>query len=146
MSIKTWKDKYYPINATKVKKKDQLGAIEHSLLKWKGLKPKALEKHGLFGDEDGIRAIGSTDCEPENYLDVNGDTCALCHITNMSCHTCPITIATGNRCDLSRWDNPSPFKVWQTDQNPKPMIAVLKKTLKHYQAKAKTEKVCPPSR
>lgn len=126
MSMKTWKKKFYPIEAVDVDG-GTIAAIEHSLLKWKGLKPKALEKHGLWVDPDGIYDVADGD---RDTFEVNADTCALCQLVDLSCHRCPITLATGKRCDLN---DHSPFITWLNSEDPKPMIAVLKKTLKHYQ-------------
>ena len=42
MSIKTWKEEFYPIPAQET---EQSNAIQHSLTKWTGFIPSNLEKH-----------------------------------------------------------------------------------------------------
>lgn len=121
MSAKSWKEEFYPIPASKTKKKD---ALAHSLQKWRGLTDSAVHKHGL--------------AEPP--IAVNGDTCALCNfyfnaVTPTRCikngYACPLFEARGVRCDMGDF---APFTEYE-EGDPIPMIKLLRK-LKNKQDKA----------
>lgn len=47
MSIQSWIDEFYPVTAEECLPDD---ALEHSIKKWEGLQPDALERHGLLLD------------------------------------------------------------------------------------------------
>lgn len=67
MSIKTWKEEFYPVKPRKSMTTKE--AIEHSLRKWEGLRKSNLKKHGLeqvfwgdailesVGDERGDQSV-----------------------------------------------------------------------------------------
>ena len=85
MSIATWIGEFYPVNAQDCPKED---ALEHSILKWKGALPEALEKHGLDLREGVLLAP-----DGKFYFDVY--SCALCYHymrpleNELPCKGCP---------------------------------------------------------
>jgi len=120
MSMKTWRDKYYPVEAFKVPKAD---AVEHSYRKWLGARPKNLKQHGLYRDGDRVLEIGG-----KSEFCFNIFTCSLCYhymdATAVECVTCPLTIVLGYPCD--EYIN-SPFLKWSLTGDPEPMIKALRK-------------------
>lgn len=127
MSIQSWYEEYYPINATAVAGERE--AIEHSLQKWRGFLPENLSKHKVFVnvnkmvDEEGQRA---------QNLD-EGDSCALCKLfldfTNESrrCCDCPIVKSGQASC----YNKGSAF-MHSSIRDPRLMIYVLEQTLVRY--------------
>ena len=136
MSLESWKKEFYsPISKAS---KNKITAIEHSLQKWKGLLPVNLAKHEMV-----ISANRDIYDRNNAELEINADSCSLCkyrdslaYTDGNYCDKCPITIATGDSCDFSNRDYPSsersPWRIWSNSHNPKPMIEVLEKTLKHF--------------
>jgi len=98
MSLATWKEEFYPVDAGACPR-DQ--ALEHSILKWTGLLPENLEKHGVRK-----RASYIEDSEEKDWLSIDANSCALCkhyYISTYGCshevNTCPIVRVTGTTCD-----------------------------------------------
>ena len=113
MSLKTWKEEFYPIPADEVPESQ---ALAHSLRNWEGLRKENLEKHG----------VESTD----SYVDempIDSSTCALCqhHVVVETCATCPLSVRGGEvpyNCDPE-------YGVWVRDGNPEPMIELIKNAI-----------------
>lgn len=124
MSLKTWKEEFYPIRAKHVSEEED--AVEHSLRKWIGLRKENLDKHristGWIGISDG-----------DEYVYIDSSTCALCQryfddeAVN-ECASCPLFDLLGKRCDNG---DDSPFVIWGEYENPEPMIAALEQLVKH---------------
>lgn len=139
MSMTTWKREYLPgfddfegrwgLYTKKhmdTKTLRQLDAL--SRLKWRGLRPRSLEKHG-------VSAIMIKDAHLDDWR-----TCPYCISCTENGHTecrdCPITKATGLHCDQTnandwRATTPSPWDTWRDpDRNsdPRLMIRVLEQT------------------
>lgn len=120
MSLQTWKDEFYPVDASEVSQEE---AVAHSLRKWIGLRKENIAKHGVGGEL------------PFSVLDVAGaslpidaNSCSLClHYSDSGCPTCPITRAQGHPCDVAGGIGGSQWRKWRDDDNPEPMIAVLEK-------------------
>jgi hypothetical protein len=111
MSDQSWIDEYYPVEAKDV---SEAGALEHSLRKWRGLRPANLARHGLS--------------EPPIWVDCT--TCALCvqcSPHDNGCAKCPLYQVRGNvRCDRTRQDEKrAPYWEWTKRSNPEPMIQWL---------------------
>lgn len=123
MSLKTWKEEFYPIDAEYVSEED---AVEHSLRKWIGLRKENLDKHRISTGWTGI-----SDGDEDVYID--SSTCALCQryfddeAVN-ECASCPLFDLLGKRCDNG---DDSPFVIWGEYENPEPMIAALEQLVKH---------------
>lgn len=131
MSLKTWKEEFYPITAYECEKED---ALNHSLQKWIGMCTKNLKKHEChideFGDvEDNYQA--------EHPLSINDESCALCvHHLEDCCETCPLAIARKDsrsdyvKCDQKRvGENISPWASFKNTDIPKNMIYWLKRAV-----------------
>ena len=98
MSFDTWKEEFYPVDADDCPREQ---ALEHSILKWTGLLPENLEKHGVKKETSYIG-----DLDGENWLRIDAGSCALCkhHWSGKwGCRhevsLCPIMRVTGNTCD-----------------------------------------------
>lgn len=130
MSLKTWKEEFYPVDARSPEA--QADPVAHSLRKWEGLRPEAMAKHG-------VRRCLTHSITDDNYfpMPVDAVSCALCQRGNPSrnkkppckCDTCPLALSRGGTaCDKAR-DNEtlSPWESWELDANPEPMIAALKR-------------------
>ncbi len=150
MSVKTWKDEFYPTPADSTTPEE---AIAHSLQKWIGLRRENLEKHKVKILEYAVVGEGRQHFEviqPKDKVEINSDTCALCHHFHddedvlvdeeqdewSHCTRCPLYKARDNRaCDQCRGDeDDSPwgefghrFNRWGA--NPEPMIYWLEQTL-----------------
>jgi hypothetical protein len=135
MSLKTWKEEFYPHPANETNK--GIPAILHSLSKWRGLNPSNLKRHRL---EIGVGGKLYDKKIPRNSLEINADSCSLCyHYMNSNyldnCITCPIYWTHERRCTTLNSLGLSEWKIWLHSFNPKPMIKLLEKTLKLYRLK-----------
>lgn len=118
MSLKTWKEEFYSTEANKVKRGD---ALDHSIQKWIGLRPKNIKKHGLYLECADLM-------DDDNIFGINADSCALCQRylkprKDNSCATCPLFKFLGRRCDDGE---DSPYMIFDYTNNPEPMIKALK--------------------
>ena len=129
MSMSTWKKEFYPIDASKIK--TEKGAIKHSLRKWEGLLQKNLKKHKMTASHR-----YHLEDENDNRLRINGDSCALCRLINSKCNECPIVKCGFGPCDWGS-DNNDGWRRWIDNDDPKPMIKLLKKVLKKYEEQSK---------
>jgi hypothetical protein len=123
VSLKTWKDEFYPVEADKTE--PGIEAIEHSLRKWRGLRAENLAKHDCGESRgtiyDGIRVF-----------DVNNMSCALCFhaaewngmLGSGDCDDCPLRDYLGRSCDESL-EEPMPYVVYRRNGDVEPMIEAL---------------------
>lgn len=145
MSLKTWKQEFYPVDAEDVVSHganyDEIAIdmIKHSLTKWRGLTKDNLDKHDLVQDWRYIKEATL------RTFEIDGYSCSLCceyrNITFKDpCEQCPITIATGIRQDTygARVDPCSvEYHCFLDDGGgPEPMIRLLERTLEFYEARA----------
>jgi hypothetical protein len=127
MSLDTWKAEFYPITAKECPVEQ---AIEHSLRKWLGLRPEALQQHGVritcgnLANETGDGRI---------FL-ISSSSCALCALhyaedDDQPCASCPLAISRGGAsCDgLAKGEKVAPWWVWGDEKDHEPMIAALEK-------------------
>jgi len=135
MSLQTWKEEFYPIEACEVSEEN---AIQHSLTKWIGLRKRNLKKHNINVDGDCIEDYHDYDGES---FHIDTESCALCcHYLKYSpressCASCPLYKQPGNMaCD---YGENSPYWIWISDNNPEPMIKALRACLKKQKAKVK---------
>ena len=140
MSLDTWKAEFYKVDAQRVAPKN---AADHSILKWRGLHPSNLKKHGL-NMSDGIL------CDNHNRraLKINEDTCALCeHHARPGCITCPLfAVRGGFACDRRSPDEINrelltPYHALKHTDDPRPMLLWLRRARKwqqNQQAKERT--------
>ena len=146
MSLATWSLKYYPTTARQCAETQdktlpelRLMAAKHSLKKWEGVTPENMEAHGLSR----TYALELVDKQGE-CLTMYDDTCALCQLskdqlkkspnwrTLSMCIFCPLFEARGAKCyDPIDGEDDSPWhQAMRHHRNVKPMIALLKKTVK----------------
>ena len=94
MSLASWKEEFYPVRASNCPREQ---ALEHSILKWTGLLPENLEKHGVVKSSYYIE----TPDKAEDLL-IDESSCALCQ-HHYHCRSeedpCPIVLVTGTTCD-----------------------------------------------
>ncbi len=116
MSLATWEKEFYPITASKCKKKD---ALDHSILKWTGLLPKNREKHGMTIKHKsvGLRRYNYITSEENGELVIRDVSCALCIIFD-DCADCPLL-----ECDFE-------YKDFLYHKRVRPMLNLLLKTKK----------------
>lgn len=121
MGIKEWKAKYYFVEADQIKGK--LNALQHSLLKWEGARPKALKEFGVRKLSGSVRIVD----DDGDFGFVIG-TCALCNlyrkevIMGVSCKRCPLAKNAGKNC-YAQYD-----KFMENDK-PEPMISLIKRAI-----------------
>lgn len=133
MSLKSWKQEFYPITAwTAARRKlTPVQLVNHSLQKWTGLLAQNLSKHHM---DTYVVYVQQMD-DPSKDLEISAESCSLCQayvLKTSECSGCPLFESRGKvRCDMqkSRESN-SPFGVWIDESNPIPMIRALKKALR----------------
>lgn len=147
MTIQSWYEEHYPVNADSIK--DAKGAIEHSLCKWKGFRKENMEAHEVHFNNDAsivdpnYTLIGHDNETVDTFLisEPNlegGSSCALCHLflcmtslgnrrSEERCNKCPI-VKSGS---LTCFNENSPYMICTRD-NPEPMIQALEKALEWY--------------
>ena len=92
MSMQSWKEEFYPIEAEEVP--EEL-ALDHSIKKWEGLQTANLIKHSVI--MEGIKLKNDAPyTNPYDILIISASSCALCMHhhndfgTQQTCKTCPI--------------------------------------------------------
>lgn len=151
MSLATWMAEFYPVDADTVPKDDNLKLLAHSLRKWIGLMPKALEKHGVRVLRGVVQNMDYSGGLP--FLPISAATCALCRAYTGcgDCGDCPIQVAT-NYClsyPTKLWDDSIkagyPYGIFAQTGNPRPMIKVLAKAYEaeyqHRRTRAKVRRI-----
>jgi hypothetical protein len=150
-SAREWKQEYYPVPVYKLPKKmTKLQMVEHSLRKWRGLRPEVLEQYDVqlaVHTERMHRVVLGTGVKVE----INARSCVLCDRFCRShadpCNRCPLQQTLDNRCDgMGSMFKVRPFQSWQVcsgTPDPEPMIRALERTrarLIEEQQKRKQEK------
>jgi hypothetical protein len=102
LGFKDWKAKYYPVPASKFRKSDWSEALEHSIAKWRGLRPSVLKRYHIELSYGKL-----LDVNDRLLLEINDKSCALCQRAGRhrakSCDTCPLyEIRGGAQCDERR--------------------------------------------
>lgn len=134
MSVKTWKEEFYPVPAVDVPAAE---AAAHSLRKWIGARPENLARHDVRLNGE----TGSVMDDTDDRVRFTSVTCALCarffdieNIENQSeaCRQCPLALARGGvSCtDVIEDEDESPFYMLTSDKpSPEPMISWLEKAV-----------------
>jgi len=140
MSIETWKQEFYAVEARVVGNDTDVVLLEHSIKKWEGLQLESLERHKLIAFHNGDVVLyikNKGEQKRTNRFFIDGASCALCakylHVANEpSCVSCPLSKVRGNvECDEKRKEEKfSPFLAWTEDAYPEPMLHWLRKALK----------------
>jgi hypothetical protein len=122
MSLQSWKDEFYPVEASEIAKSDvtDLELIEHSIRKWEGLKQENLDRHEVVL---GYFVVYAQNEEDSENVDIDCTTCALCerHLEKTAdklCATCPVYLITGDICFAQ-------YSALSYEDGPKPMIDLL---------------------
>lgn len=145
MSLQTWKDEFYPIEATETLKEN---AVQHCLTKWQGLASENLAKHRVELN-NAAWVVDQKESATMDRVVINGSTCALCHhyliedsgYEESFCEMCPLYKARGDvACDKERDDEPAaPWYAFRDDHpQVQPMIYWLHKAVE-YQAESNAE-------
>lgn len=122
MSGATWLKEHYPIPASEVSGQD---AVQHSLQKWRGLRPEALDKHHCFLDRLRVKDKSTQ----EEVLFIDSGSCSLCtwyanHVPR--CVDCPLYKKRDWACDMGLH---APWITFTRDSDPEPMIRILESCL-----------------
>lgn len=132
MSIETWRKAHYPKSAEEASGSDK-EALEHSIVKWRGLRRKAFARHGV---QYTLGCLWDKQ-HSMNALPMGNSTCALCvrHTTNPTeeiCVNCPLYKARGNvNCFTAKGrEVMSPWHQFTLARDPEPMIRWLIKARK----------------
>lgn len=122
MSLREWKKEFYPVSAVELANviPTDLEMLRHVLKKWLGLRPAAMEKHGLQLVDFNFLSDGV------ELLPIDGSTCALCEIylnpQGVSrCLGCPLN-SKGLKCTVE-------YKEFYYNGNPEPMIQLLESAI-----------------
>jgi hypothetical protein len=129
MSLKTWKEMYYPTDAMEATG-SELEAIRNCIVKWEGLRPAALIAHKVdLGEIKGSPCLVELDSEP---LEITWKTCALCRRHPQNCNGCTLAKAARRHGMENCFEvgdgeqEQSPYDEFAMDENPEPMISLLK--------------------
>ena len=108
-------------------------AIEHSLRKWRGLRPEALLKHEVRLEGPYNKEVVDVDDPACERFAVGGNSCALCHLSGFYiCDDCPVVKVSGMACDIQDDERGPEVTAWEMyiyHADPEPMIEVLEKAL-----------------
>lgn len=133
MSLATWKKEFYPVEADSPEAQASArAAIEHSLRKWRGLRPEALLKHEVRLEGPHHKEVVDAGRADERQ-GISSRSCALCvrfDDAGGNCDGCPIVKVSGMACDhAENIDEVTAWEVYVHDADPEPMIAQLEKAL-----------------
>ncbi len=139
MSLKSWKEEFYPIRASSAEAIDtEEAALRHTELKWTGLLKENLEKHNLKWDYE-AEVFANISDEDEYYEDDDYDVdcftvgdinCALCqrHPGIFQCSACSLCQEAKNCCSGGKGSELNEFMEYG---NASPMLKLIRKTLKN---------------
>ena len=112
MSIYSWKRQFYPIRAgLGAATASDITALDHSLIKWYGLRAEALSAHGLTRSHNKIEEDLAV--EERDFFNVSGESCALCRRYEEDCGRCVL-----KGCGLE-------WSAYMVRHDPEPMIKLL---------------------
>ena len=138
-----WLAKYYPEPASEAAKRSWVDALEHSIRKWTGFRPKELDKFGLakppglflaeLKSLDRVAVEGRT-----SWMGATAGTCALCQREDITsdpegegCRGCPLYIVRGAPCyGPLRVGRRSPYHAFVDGSDPEPMLRLLRSARK----------------
>jgi hypothetical protein len=132
MSLKTWKKEFYPVDAGR--RMSRATALRHSLRKWRGLQRKNLKRHR--GKSIWNYDLGFVD----GNFEISWRSCALCTLYyNEGCRECPLSeVREGVNCDATLVEESrSPYRSFNVDGDPHPMIRLIRKAMKKFNVEEK---------
>lgn len=133
MSLKTWKKEFYPKKPSK--RMSWIEAVKHSLKKWEGALKKNTKKHDVMYSDYAVDDIRASDDFNYDYFEFDYESCALCVKSkntfdgDVNCNKCPLYKANKNVCCSGYGDKGYD----KSGKDPRPMIKLLKTTLKKLQ-------------
>lgn len=128
MSIVTWRKEFCPTPAKKMVEAGLEQAIEHSLVKWKGLRETNLAKHGLRRSKFSSWAV-IDDNTGISHTVASARQCALCaKFLAAKCAGCPLNKYGATRSTQSEGCNVV-YSQWTYKSDPEPMIMALETAL-----------------
>jgi hypothetical protein len=125
MSIKTWMAEFYPVSASKFSRGYQpvkevglhknIEMLNHSILKWTGLLPQNIKKHGVYHAPGAAAIFESMEewirgsARRGDVMSFSSATCALCQkhfdhnrpLDQIPCWSCPLYKHRGANCDAN---------------------------------------------
>jgi hypothetical protein len=130
MSIKTWKKEFY---TKPLKKWSDKECAEHTLKKYTGTMKSNLKRHGVV--KSGLTCL--SDDITINFFEFGADSCSFCKkYYQYDCEGCPLE-ELGKGCLFS--ETLSPYEYFCSDNNPKPMINLMKRIIKRCNDKGEFE-------
>lgn len=143
MSIESWEAEFYPVEVDECAPEQ---AVEHSLLKWRGLLPANMEKHGVYWSH----ACRIEDDEHSFGIDIH--TCALCQRFDCASNgadqvrpQCPLEIVRARPCDMYRTDEKLGEAPWQARRgDPGRMVWWLEQAKRYEEAMKAGERMSVP--
>jgi hypothetical protein len=132
MSIESWKQEFYPIEAIELVNDgaSDIELIRHSLRKWKdGTSQKALLKHNVKYSACAIEDLDPKDTY-NRHFSFSGNTCTLCQkyiLIEKVCDNCPLRQYLGRPCDSGSTSKPNIYNSSRNDTSP--MVEALENTL-----------------
>ena len=147
MSLRSWKDEFYPVNDIN----STVKALEHSVLKWTGLLPENLGKHGVLKADHYVCEQGPGQGSYRgSRLGMCATTCALCELflddggdeaDSVMCPDCPLVRSGHASCLLSDPTGESDenhYMHWIVYGDAKPMLDALVSALNWWRANHST--------
>lgn len=140
MSLKSWKQEYYPVGASTVardKTKTDVDLLDHCIRKWIGAGDHATEKHTVSFANNMIQDKSSS--VVHQYFSLAGSSCALCQrhdrsVYDGTCKKCPLAqYRNGVRCYNDHPTLGNPYK-FADEKSPAMMVEQLYETKKWVQA------------
>jgi hypothetical protein len=123
-----WLKRYYPETAEALYARvgtDRVALLRHALKKWRGLRPKVLERYGLTACNGKI--------ENDSWdvvLEIDWKSCTLClAFMDMDCSGCPLAELRGTYCTEPA-DDPPPYAKFTAHHDPEPMIKLLERAIR----------------
>jgi len=112
MSMYSWERQFYPMPAnSKAAMASDIAALDHSLVKWYGLRDEAISVHGLARSHNTIGEYLAV--EERDFFNVSGESCALCRRYAEDCNRCVL-----KGCGLE-------WSAYMVRHDPEPMIKLL---------------------
>lgn len=118
MSIESWKQEFYPVEADSEMSEQE--AILHSIKKWEGLTEENLNKHAVC-----VNYFKDLHDEFGGAFDIDSSTCALCaKFLSNDCQDCPLYKKQGFIC--GEGDETDGYLAWARDADPSIMLENLR--------------------
>lgn len=134
MTIQSFKDEHYKVSASDIAENgSDIEICDHALIKWKGLLPENMQKHGLMKEGECIVEKDNLD----SVFSIDSDSCSLCktyldYELEHECEDCPIKKKKGRDCELE-------YSQWYYHVDPIPMINLLKEVRENLVKESKNE-------